>query len=254
VLVSAVQQHGTAVSGKYELLPRSVLFKAFSVLFRFVLLFATQWPIWEWAVLYQTIVTVHVYCWGSVPCMCSLGWDQEFIKSSSLPFRLWFWFCDWKAGALVTMLYCARPLIVPVSGNKPWKDKEMGLPYLLGTCVSLIRDEGSPYSDFWFLWIPVFAACFCYHRNPWSPSTWEKEENGTSKFVVLHFPATLIAVTYIISRFCSYIWWNRKGGVYLLPLIQTGAHWACFNVEIINEKAEGFRFCEVRRLYNLEAI
>ena len=36
----------------------------------------------------------------------------------------------------------------------------MGVPHPLGTCVSLIRDEGSPYSDFCFLWIPVFAACF----------------------------------------------------------------------------------------------
>ena len=65
------------------------------------------------------------------------------------------------------------------------------------------------------------------------------------KIVVLHFPATLIAVTGIVSRFYGYIWWNRKGGVYLLPLIQTRAHWACFSVEIINEKAEVFQFCEV---------
>ena len=172
-----------------------------------------------------------------------VAWDEtrSSWRTPLYHFPLWFWFCDWKAGALVTMLYGARPMIVPVSGNKPWKDKEMGLPHLLGTCVSLIRDEGSPYSDFWFLWIPVFAACFCYHRNAWSPSTWEKEENGTSKFVVLHFPATLIAVTYIISRFYSYIWWNRKGGVYFLPLIQTGAHWACFSVEIMKrQKYSGF--------------
>lgn len=137
-----------------------------------------------------------------------VAWDETRGSWRTPLYRLplWFWFCVWKAGALGSMLCWVPPMIGPVSGNKPWVDQEMGLPHALGSWVSLIRDEGSPYSDFWFLWIPVSAACFRYHRNAWSPNTWEKEANGISEFVVLRFPAALIAVTYVLSRFYSYIW------------------------------------------------
>ena len=145
----------------------SAVFKAFSVLLRCVLWFATQWPVWERAVLtyHLSLVRVPVCCRGSVPCVCGLGWDQGFMTSSSVPspsviLILWLESWGFRVCALLSV-----PMIGPVSGNKPCVDQEMGLPHPLGTWVSLIRDEGSPYSDFWFLWIPVSAACFRYHRN-----------------------------------------------------------------------------------------
>ena len=107
-----------------------------------------------------SLVRVPVCCRGSVPCVCSLGWDQGFMTSSSVPSPsviLILWLESW--GFRVCALLSA-PMIGPVSGNKPWVDQEMGLPHPLGTWVSLIRDEGSPYSDFWcgFLFLlPAFA-------------------------------------------------------------------------------------------------
>ena len=90
----------------------SAVFKAFSVLLRCVLWFATQWPVWERAVL--TYITCHLsgsLCAAEDRFPACVAWDETRGSWRAPLYRLplWFWFCDWKAGALGSALCWVRP-------------------------------------------------------------------------------------------------------------------------------------------------